>query len=145
MIFGSHNQLSPFSSPYIFALGTALCLRWMDINDLPSVGSDPRCKSLVINALTVLLHSISTNFKNMECIWRYRNVRIRTTRRNNCHDKYTIDKYKICSSNDVRLTKGGVQNIKTSCALRMTERKNNPIHGTSVFKKLSLTLAESER
>jgi len=31
MIFGSHNQLSPLSSPYIYALDTALCLRWMDI------------------------------------------------------------------------------------------------------------------
>jgi hypothetical protein len=29
----------------------------VDINDLPSAGSDPRCKSLVINSLTGLLHS----------------------------------------------------------------------------------------
>jgi len=45
MIFGSHNQLSPLSSSYIFALDTAICLRYIDINDLPSVGSNPWCKS----------------------------------------------------------------------------------------------------
>jgi hypothetical protein len=35
-----------------------------------------------------------------------------------------------------------MQNIKTSCALRMTERKNNPIHDIGVLKKLSEILAE---
>lgn len=49
------------------------------------------------------------------------------------------------SINDILLTKGGVPNIKTSCALSMIERKNNPIHDIGVFKKLSQTLAESKR
>jgi hypothetical protein len=35
--------------------------------------------------------------------------------------------------------------MKTWCVLRMIEKKNNPIHDSSVFKKLSLTLAESKK
>jgi hypothetical protein len=68
IIFGSDNQLSPLSSPYIFSLESALCLRCMDINKLSNVGSDPICKSVVINPLTVFLHLHNTDFKNMEGI-----------------------------------------------------------------------------